>query len=384
MEIEKLLREFHKKSEDRYGNHEGHKALPKKAFGYFCTYFPVEIVHAAGLLPVRILGERKKLVHVDAYLPSFGCSFVRTAMELGLDGSLYYLSGIGFSHTCDSIQVLSGVWSAVFKDQFVHNILFPAKLNDPGSFRFLLKELQVFKNRLEEYMDASIGEERLWNSIHVHQKKREMLNELYGVRRSVPGALSGSDLLRVVKSGMLMDPEQHNRLLEQLLYHVKETAEPKADVQRDAKVVLAGNICAFRDIVEIIEGSGAVVVDDLLCTGARSFMNTFDRRGLEEEKDALAYIAGVYLNKFPCPAKYHSEIKRDDALICSLEESGAEGVIFLLLRLCDPYAYDYTFLKKILEKKGYPSLLVEYEQQTASFEQLQTRVEAFVESIKSR
>lgn len=382
MEIEDLLLEFRNKSADRYQIREG-----QKAFGYFCTYFPVEIIHAAGLLPVRILGERKRLVHVDAYLPSFGCSFVRTALESGLDGSLDYLSGIGFSHTCDSIQVLSGVWGTVFKGHFVHNVLFPTKLNDPGSFSFLLRELQIFKDGLEEHMDVSIGEAQLWNSIHVYQKKRELLNELYELRKRYPGALKGSDLLSVVNSGMLMDPEHHNRLLEQLLSHVKGAAAPKEDVQHLVKVVLAGNICAFPDIIEIIESCGAVVVDDQLCTGARSFKNAFDspnnRADLAEQPDALSYIAGLYLNKFPCPAKYHSGVRRDEALLSSVEDSGADGVIFLLIRLCDPYSYDYTFLKKALGKKGYPSLVVEYEQQTESFEQLQTRVEAFVENIMS-
>ncbi len=380
--IEDLLLEFCNISEDRCAGREAQKTLPKKIFGYFCTYFPVEIVHAAGLLPMRILGERKSLVHVDAYLPSFGCSFVRTAMELVLDGSLDHLSGVGFSHTCDSIQVLSGVWSTVFKNQFVTNIIFPSKLNDPASFRFLLRELELFKKSLEEFLDISIGEEQLRNSIHVYQKKRSLLNDLYGLRKRYSGSLKGSDILSVVNSGMLMDPEHHNRMLEQLLDLVKESAAPEEDWQSRAKVVLAGNICAFPDIVKIIEDSGAVVVDDLLCTGARSFMRAADSHESAEETDALSYIAGLYLNKFPCPAKYHSEIKRDEALLASVEDSGAEGVIFLLIRLCDPYAHDYTLLKKTLVKKGCPSLVVEYEQQTSSFEQIQTRVGAFVESIK--
>ena len=375
--IKELLLEFREESEDRYQIRGG-----QKAFGYFCSYFPVDIVHAAGLLPVRILGERKPLVHVDAYLPSFCCSFVRTALELGLDGSLDYLSGIGFSHTCDSIQVLSGLWGTAVKNHFVHNILFPSKLNDPGSFRFLLKELHLFKDSLEESMEVSIDEAQLWNSIRVYQKKRELLDELYTLRKRYPGALKGSELFRVIKSGMRMAPEQHNRLLEQLLHHFKESAAQEEDGHGLAKVVLAGNICAFPDIVEIIEDSGAVVVDDQLCTGARSFMSAFDIPESAEEPDALSYVAGVYLNKFPCPAKYHSEVRRDDALLSSVADSGADGVIFLLIRLCDPYSYDYTFLKKALRKKGYPSLVVEYEQQTESFEPLQTRVEAFVESIK--
>lgn len=369
-QIKDLMQEFI--AEDR---------TDRKAFGYFCTYFPVEIVHAAGLLPVRILGERKPLVHVDAYLPSFGCSFVRTAMELGLDGSLDHLSGVGFSHTCDTMQVLSGLWSTVFKNQFVHSIPFPSKLNDPGSFRFLLKELQLFRDGLEAHLDVSIDDARLWNSIRVYQKKRALLGELYGWRKKYPGAIKGSELMHVVKSGMRIDPEEHNRLLEQLLIRIKDSAVSKEDGQRSVKVVLAGNICSFPDIIDVIEDAGAVVVDDQLCTGARAFAGDLNKPALAEEKDALSCIARTYLSNFPCPVKYHSELKREGALLSSVADSGAEGVIFLLLRLCEPHSYDYTFLKRALDKMGHPSLVLEYEQQTASFEQMRTRVEAFVESI---
>ena len=149
--INELTSQFREVAENKYNISERLNTSPKeKIFGYFCTYFPVEIVHAAGMLPFRILGERKRLLHVDGYLPSFGCSFVRTALELGLDGTLKCLAGVGFSHTCDSIQVLSGIWSQVLQDQFVTNIIFPEKLDEPESHRFLVKELELFRNNLEE------------------------------------------------------------------------------------------------------------------------------------------------------------------------------------------------------------------------------------------
>ena len=40
-------------------------------------------------------------------------------------------------------------------------------------------------------------------------------------------------------------------------------------------------------------------------------------------------------------------------------------------------------LKKALDKMTYPSLVIEYEQQTESFDQIQMRIEAFVENIKN-
>ncbi|MBW1815403.1 MAG: hypothetical protein JRJ39_17740 [Deltaproteobacteria bacterium] len=29
----------------------------KKIIGYFCTYTPIEIIHAAGFMPVRVTGD---------------------------------------------------------------------------------------------------------------------------------------------------------------------------------------------------------------------------------------------------------------------------------------------------------------------------------------
>ena len=89
-----------------------------------------------------------------------------------------------------------------------------------------------------------------------------------------------------------------------------------------------------------------------------------------------------YLGKIPCPAKYDPDFRREQALLDTVKQSKADGVIFLVLRSCDPYSFDYPLLKKALDKEGYPSLFIEYDQQTGSFQQIQTRVEAFVETIK--
>ena len=39
-----------------------------KAIGWLCTYFPEEIMYAAGMLPVRILGSHETQDLTDAYV----------------------------------------------------------------------------------------------------------------------------------------------------------------------------------------------------------------------------------------------------------------------------------------------------------------------------
>ncbi len=383
MEEDVLLR-FSEICENRYELPKQLKAESgKRVFGYFCTYFPAELIHAAGMLPIRILGDRRKLLYTEAHMPSFGCSFVRSALELGLDGTLDYLDGVIFSHTCDSNRVLSDIWRQIFNNQFVANIIFPVKLNNPHSYQFLLKEIKSFKSKLEEYLGISIKRDKLWESIQIYEKNRELLKAVYLWRGENQGILRGSDILNIVISSMVIPKEEHNKLLEELISNLKQNKVSPRETEALARVVLTGNICAFPDIINVIEDSNALVVDDNLCTGSRYFLDganyvqDFHRGG-----DPLAYIARKYLGKSPCPTKYDSEFSREQALLDMVEKSKADGVVFLLLRSCDPYSFDYPLLKKALDKQGYPSLVIEYDQQTASFQQVQTRVEAFVEIVK--
>lgn len=355
----------------------------KKVFGYFCTYFPAELIHATGMLSIRILGDKRKLLYTEAHMPSFGCSFIRAALELGLNGTLDYLDGVIFSHTCDSHRVLSDVWRQIFKNQFIANIIFPVKLNNPHSYQFLVKELKSFKSRLEEYLGISIEEDKLWESIQIYEKNRELLKAVYLWRGENPGILRGSDILNMVISSMVIPKEEHNKLLEELISALKENKVSPRETEALARVVLAGNICAFPDIINVIEDSNALVVDDNLCTGSRYFLNGANSpQDIHQGGDPLAYIARKYLAKSPCPIKYDSEFSREQSLLDMVKKSKADGVVFLLLRLCDPYSFDYPLLKKALDKEGYPSLVIEYDQQTGSFQQIRTRVEAFVEMVK--
>jgi len=381
--MQDILFRFRQICENRYELPKQLKSeSQKRVFGYFCTYFPAELVHAAGMLPLRIMGDKRKGSYTEAHMPSIGCSFIRTALDLGLSGTLDYLDGVIFSHTCDSMKVLSDIWHENFKDKFVDNILFPVKLDGHYSYQFLVKELKSFKNRLEEYLGISIEKDRLWESIEVYERNRELLKEVYFWNQENPGILRGSDILNMVISSMVIPKEEHNKLLQELISHLKQNKLPQRETQGLARVILAGNICAFPEIVDAIEDSNALVVNDDLCTGSRYFVDRSNHTpDIEKNGDPLAYIARKYLGKSPCPTKYVPGFSREQALLDMVKESKADGVVFLMLRSCDICFFDYPLLKKALDKEGYPSLFIEYEQQDESFGRVRTRVEAFVETI---
>ncbi len=87
----------------------------KNVFGYFCTYFPEELLHAADILPMRILGQKENVSLADAHVQAFICSLVRTSLDAALKDKFDFLDGVVFPHSCDSIQNLADIWRRHFR-----------------------------------------------------------------------------------------------------------------------------------------------------------------------------------------------------------------------------------------------------------------------------
>ncbi|OIP94121.1 MAG: hypothetical protein AUK26_00650 [Syntrophaceae bacterium CG2_30_58_14] len=96
----------------------------------------------------------------------------------------------------------------------------------------------------------------------------------------------------------------------------------------------------------------------------------------------MTAIADRYLERVVCPAKHRGLTDRADYLVRLTRERQAQGVIFFLLKFCDPHAFDYPYLKEALDREGVPSLLLEVEDRLPADGQLRTRFEAFVEMIQ--
>ena len=66
----------------------------RKAIGYMPIYVPRELIHAAGMLPVGIMGggDQLEVIQGDAYYQSYICRIPRSTIELGLTGrAMVYL-----------------------------------------------------------------------------------------------------------------------------------------------------------------------------------------------------------------------------------------------------------------------------------------------------
>jgi bzd-type benzoyl-CoA reductase N subunit len=344
-----------------------------KVIGHFCSYTPEEIITAAGALPFRILGSGGAVCRADAHLQAYSCSLVRGGLEDVLTGKLDFLDGTVFPHTCDSIQRLSDIWRMNVKDKFHLDVALPVKVNTESARTYMIEILRKFRKELQVELDVCISDERLRAAVKTHNRIRGDLARLYDIRARRPGTIDSTDVHTVSKASMVMDRKRFADALEQLVIGLDQPAGSAADRKR---LVLTGALCSMPDIYQIIEESGGAVVWDDFCTGARYFEGMIDANG-----NLMESIADRYFTRMVCPAKHAGIYKRGEHLVRMAKERQADGVIFLLLKFCDPHAFDYPYMKEMLEKEGVPSLLFEVEDQIPSEGQLRTRCEAFIEML---
>ena len=346
----------------------------RKVLGYFCSYTPEEIILAAGIHPVRLFGTEGNITLADAHLQSYTCSLARGALEDALSGRLDFLDGTVFPHTCDTIQRLSDIWRLNTNFGFFADVVLPVKLNTESAREYMKDVLQRFRADLEKGMGVTITDRALEESIEKYNMIRSCLKTIYELRSTDPGILTGSDLHAIVKGSMIMDRDYLLGRLPEVIEMLEEKEFSTGTGEK--RIVLTGSICDHPDIYTIFEKSGGVVVWDDLCTGSRYFEGLTGTDG-----DPVAAIADRYIDRQICPAKHMSNTVRGENIVEMVRRNNARGVVFLLLKFCDPHDFDYPYMKEFLDRENIPSMLLEIEDQLPSEGQLMTRFETFIHML---
>jgi benzoyl-CoA reductase/2-hydroxyglutaryl-CoA dehydratase subunit BcrC/BadD/HgdB len=296
-----------------------------------------------------------------------------------------------FPHTCDTLQSLAEIWKQQFPNFYFETVLQPTNLSSPSAKPFLIAELKRFFRSLEDFTGRSI--EDLKRVIELYNEKRRLLSMFYSLRER----LSNFQFFSVVGSGFLMPVEEYNSLLGELVQLLAERGTLKLS---KARLILAGSVLDDLTIPSILDELDARVVGDDLCTGSRYFdkLTTggfdldfestklsrkaipFVRPRRDHLCDTISAIADRYIERIPCPAKYKPSFRREEYLLTLVEKNGADGVVFVLQKFCDPHAFDYVLVKEKLEERGIPLLLLDIGGDLA-IGQLRTRLQAFLEMI---
>lgn len=354
-----------------------HKQLGKKVFGWLCTYVPEEILHAAGALPIRIIGysHEAELDDGTAHLYINNCSFSRSCLQLGLEGQYDFLDGAVGGSTCDGARRLFDIWRQYIGTPFHHVLTVPRKYTERAHDLYH-QEVRGFKAHLEAYLDLTISDEALRESVLLYNRSRQLLQRLYELRKRESPPISGAETMEILNAAYRMPKEIFNQWLEELLDELESSNRTYAG---RARVMINGSVLTNPDFIRSIEDQGALVVTDELCTSTRYWG---DEIILDDERPILECISRRYLNNFPCARMYPSD-ERFNRIIDFAQAYRVDGVISQIVRFCVPYSHDLPSLTERLKAIGIPTLPLDVEYGSSGSGQIATRVQAFLEMIEA-
>jgi len=305
-------------------------------FGYITEHVPIELIHAAGILPLRIQGGNTADL-ADLHLQSFSCSYARSAIHMAMDGSYDYLNGLISSKTCDVALSLFQIWEDCRPLEFKWLLSLPGNC-DEDAVAYFRDELSELKSAIEGYRQSEISEQRLLQSIELYNDIRHVVKQLWAKRNDGSLALSTGDLVRVLKGSQVLPPEGALDFLKALPENGDgQSAAPESNV----RLLLFGTSYADAALVDIIEKNGGrVLMDDTSSIG-----RLFDSE-VEIQGDPLTSIARHYVCKVTgCyRLSYEERWERINNLIKEWNINGSVTPRYLILPLSRTTSRPSAFL----------------------------------------
>ena len=218
------------------------------------------------------------------------------------------------------------------------------------------------------------------------QRAEKAFRVLHGFRRASPSVFLGKDAFLVVNAYFFDELDRWCEAVELLNLELGERQEKaiRAAQKKAPRIVFTGSPPIFPNLKLplLIERSGGVVVSDETCSANRML---YDMTAIDEwlVNDMVDSLADKYLKPCTCPIFTKNEDRRR-RLLELVTKFSADGVVYQAFAGCQVYEMEQRSVAQTLNEKGIPMLYIETDYSPDDEGQLSTRVEAFLESIKTR
>ena len=362
------------------------KAAGKKIIGYPCVYVPLEMLTALDLIPYQTCGDIKEPVtEADKALPHSFCPIMRNCLDCALKNKNDFLDGMVTIHSSDPQEKTARVWESYTNYPYFHFIDMPITVR-PEASEYFKSQLNDFKKTLEAFTRRNLSTDKLEAAIKSHNQQRALVKELYELTKPSPPLISGVEIVQVLKALTSLPVVEGNELLTETIKEVKNSTARME--RKSARLLIWSSTLDDTDVMQVFEDKANVVMNES-CGGIRAY-----RSGVKFTTDPLEGLANYYLNEITCARTFRQatlgETRKDYArdlqsrfgyLKGITKEWKINGAIMLLVRYCDPFAFEMPSLKDYFNSLDIPSTYIEYDYTTGALAPLRTRVEAFLETI---
>ena len=358
---------------------KAHKYNGGKIVGTYCSFIPTELIIAAGAIPVTLCATSEEpIAAAEEHLPSNLCPLIKASYGFALTDTcpyFYFSDFIVGETTCDGKKKMFELMNDI-KDTYVMQL--PSS-RDEVALTMWEAEIKKFWKKLEDFYGVTITEEDVKKAILQKNAERDLVLEYLDLGKLNPSPISGYELgTKLDTLSFIPSMEERCKQLREIIDEVKADWETnyKGKVGRKPRILITG--CpngGVRDkTVKVLEELGADVVAFDACNSNREKIEKVDTT-----LPVIKALAKKYLN-INCSVM-SPNTDRLKFISDMIDDYQVDGVLEIILQACHTFSIESYNVKKAVLAKKIPYLKVETDYSKADVGQINTRLEAFLETI---
>lgn len=352
-----------------------------RVVGTFCTYTPIEIIHAAGAVAMSLCGTSDvPIQEAERHLPKNLCPLIKSSYGFAISETcpyFYYADLLVGETTCDGKKKMYELLDELKPTHVMH---LPQGQDKDHAFMYWKAELIRLKEVLEEKFNIEITDEMLREEIKERNRERKILLDFYELGKLNPSPMSGKEVNETMEAlGFQFDRNAQCKFIAERTQELREKYEKELKGTKSSRprILITGcPVGGVRDkILKTIEDLGADIVAFENCSGVREKATMVD-----ENIDPIDALTEKYLN-VSCSVMTPNP-RRFEALDEMIDEYEIDGVIEVVLQACHTFNVEaYNVKRFVTEKKDKPYLYIETDYSKLDVGQINTRISAFLEMI---
>lgn len=342
-------------------------ASGRKVGGCIPIHVPEEILHAAGMLPLTVWGNEFPTAPRKG-IPPFVCSVAAGIVSAIRHGNWRNVDAWIFPSTCGTLQNAFEALVPPEEERPRFPIVFPVSTDLPGAPEYLLDRLEEFREWAGGIAGREVSEGALERAVRAYNENRRSFARLEERMAESPGFLSGTEYLTLARAGMAIPREGHTEILRAVLARRFNHSRKVR-----AKIFVTG-MMATQSVMDAIDAAGAAIVGNDLALGHRYYTGTASETG-----DMLLSLVRRHMEREPCSTLHGFGGTRLDSLFRRISGSGAERMLHLRMRQCEPESGDVPGVAEQAKDLGIPFLSLDIDPDKDHGGSVRMPIAAFVE-----
>lgn len=352
-----------------------------KVVGVFCSFVPLELIYAAGAIPIGLCAfTEEPIPAAEAHLPRNLCPLIKASYGFAITDTcpyFYFSDLIVGETTCDGKRKMFELMNDI-KETYVMQLPHTRNSSALAAWK---EEIIRFKGKLEEFFGVTISEDDIRAAIRRKNRERDVMLRYLELGKLNPAPMSGYEMgTRVDAGSFSFDLDERCDGVEARIKEVIDqwNESKKGQTSDHPRILVTGcpNAGVRDKIIKAVEDMGADVVAFDSCNGTREKVEKVD----ESKADVYEALAEKYLN-INCSVM-SPNTSRQEYIGGMIDDYQIDGVIEIILQACHTFNVEaYSIKKYVTETKKIPYLNIETDYSQSDKGQINTRLAAFLETI---